>query len=583
MSSSMRPARGKAVGRQPSRKAAPQRLGADPVGRGAAIARGAVVSPVPRAWSRPPSECVTPEAMELEEYFARAREDPGEWSPVPSSVPTHPSAPSPPSSPSPTPPVAFAGSPSYEPMAQASEQTDPGLSALLHELSPTYAQGRGVHVHMPSMGAKTAEETDEREDWQHELWHEGPTTLSESLSPIPSRPQPAAAHSPLCIYPSTYSASSASQTQAPSISSPSIGASSPASACNQHAGAAYPWKGLPDAAATRDGPTRVQGEQEEGGDDRSPARSPSPPTVPPTAEALAQPFSPEFSPREPQPSRSPPSPPSTPQQRTPVPLAAPPPVSVSTREAAEAAGAAAEAALAACASSCRVGVFVTRPSLVPLLLSDAVVCSAQCACGAEARVKLGGNKQGGRPHVSARAADEAALDRALLCLLRLMRDKSERLEIEVRWLLRNPAVPTQQLCELWADAVEEVQAKYPLRQVTSALHEPTHASVCLTLHADGWEEWEETDAAHAKAAAAPLVVAWLLSKVRYGSAALLHVALDEAQQETLQEHPAKIRALSAHSGAALVVGVGPWLTLCGPRAGIKKARALLAEWQEALA
>ena len=50
-------------------------------------------------------------------------------------------------------------------MAQASEQTDPGLSALLHELSPTYAQGHGVHVHMPSMGANTAEETDEREDW----------------------------------------------------------------------------------------------------------------------------------------------------------------------------------------------------------------------------------------------------------------------------------------------------------------------------------------------------------------------------------------------------------------------------------
>ena len=49
------------------------------------------------------------------------------------------------------------------------------------------------------------------------------------------------------------------------------------------------------------------------------------------------------------------------------------------------------------------------------------------------------------------------------------------------------------------------------------MHEPESERACIQLHihADGWESWDETHAARAAGAAAPLVVASLLTRVRY--------------------------------------------------------------------
>ena len=118
-----------------------------------------------------------------------------------------------------------------------------------------------------------------------------------------------------------------------------------------------------------------------------------------------------------------------------------------------------------------------------------------------------------------------------------------------------------------------MQAAFPLRELTVELP-PSNSCVKLALHSDALEEWEET--------AAPLALAYVLSHVRYGYAALRFAPMHKALEAMLHMHPARLRALSAQSGGAAVVPLrsGKWLLLCGPRSALSKAGALLAAWEQ---
>ena len=81
-----------------------------------------------------------------------------------------------------------------------------------------------------------------------------------------------------------------------------------------------------------------------------------------------------------------------------------------------------------------------------------------------------------------------------------------------------------------------------------------------------------------------LVVAWLLAHVRYGGRvpALRFATLAAAQESLLQDNPATLRALCAQSNGALafVLRAGPWLLLIGPRTALRRASALLLQWED---
>ena len=283
----------------------------------------------------------------------------------------------------------------------------------------------------------------------------------------------------------------------------------------------------------------------------------------------------EVLPPPPKPARPSPGPPA--QARTEIKPSKP---SQPTLDAAAAFATAADRALAQAPGACKLAIFVPRESLAAVLFSDAVLAHGQLACGAEAKLKLSG-KPPKRVHIAVHAVDEPALDRALIAVLRLMSLKAEQLEIEVRWLLRNPTVSPESILERWQAATAASQATFPIQQLGVEL--PADC-IKLTLTSDGWEDWEQTVAARAAGAAAPLVVAWLLAHVRYGGRvpALRFATLAAAQESLLQDNPATLRALCAQSNGALafVLRAGPWLLLIGPRTALRRASALLLQWED---
>lgn len=312
--------------------------------------------------------------------------------------------------------------------------------------------------------------------------------------------------------------------------------------------------------AWNDGPTSVY-------DAVSPSTSPPSHMSATIADVFPQPREPR---RSPPPSRP------TPPRKDPKPTAA----SQSTLDVAAAAAAAAERALAAAPGACKAAVFVTRESLAAALLSESIVSHAQVACGAEARIKLGG-KPPKRIHIAAHAIDEMALDRAVICVLRLMSLTSELLALEVRWLLRSPSQPPDAILQKWLEATAAAQAALPIEQLGAEL--PADA-IKLTLTCDGWEDWQHTPAARAAGAAVPLIVAWLVSFVRYGGRVpvLRFIPLRPELESLVNDHPATLRTLCAHSHGALgfVLRGGPWLLLVGPRTAQRRARSLLQHWEE---
>lgn len=263
-----------------------------------------------------------------------------------------------------------------------------------------------------------------------------------------------------------------------------------------------------------------------------------------------------------------------------------------------------EARLASARSSAKAAVFVHKPALIPLLLHEDVVSAAQVSCGNEARVKLGGKQR--VTHVTVHAIDELALDRALVALLLRMSERGAiGLEVEVRWLLREPLLGSEELLERWRRATIAFRSRFPIRKLEAELQAASSpgAVVSLNVHSDGWEEWEAAQpdgstAEGAKGAAVPFAVAWLLGHVRYGLIPRVHCRpLTQAQSAVLMHEPvvlaggmllpgreqsARLRALSAESAALLMLlppigdaDAPPRLLLCGPRCTVMHALSLL--------
>ena len=195
---------------------------------------------------------------------------------------------------------------------------------------------------------------------------------------------------------------------------------------------------------------------------------------------------------------------------------------------------------------------------------------------------------------------QIALERALAIVLVLMSMRSEILEIEVRWLLRAPAVEPKELLERWQAATVAFQSRHPIRKLEAELQDD-HSCIRLTLSADGWEEWEGTDAEPLKGTAAPLCAAWLLGFVRYGFVPTFRCnALTQAQAGVLlhehqrpeREQPARLRQLSMESGAFVMLlharpsanqksgAEPPRLLVVGPRSAVKRAGLLLKACDE---
>ena len=108
-------------------------------------------------------------------------------------------------------------------------------------------------------------------------------------------------------------------------------------------------------------------------------------------------------------------------------------------------------------------------------------------------------------------------------------------------------------------------------------------------------------AASSAAVSAALALAFLLTHVRYGHSAALAVSLTPVQGAMLRDRPPMVRALGAQSGALVVVlsaargedegsateepaaepsQHGALLLLCGCRPALRKARELVAAWNE---
>ena len=271
-----------------------------------------------------------------------------------------------------------------------------------------------------------------------------------------------------------------------------------------------------------------------------------------------------------------------------------------------AAAAAAEAAPPPGEWRCKATVYASGAELEAKVLTDGVAASVQLACGHEAHLRRAPGQT--RSHLSVRALDESALERALLALVCAMRQRAEALDIEIRWALRQPQSTAEELLERWQRAVDACQTRYPLRQLRVTLH-PDGSSISLRLCADGWEEWHAADevlalqgplggpASSAGArcgdsarvrqlaarVAAPFVLSWLLSHVRYGHAASALLALSAQQEATLLAHPQTLRELGTQSGALPIVVVASEpsaLVVCGPRPCLRKARELFRAWEE---
>lgn len=211
-----------------------------------------------------------------------------------------------------------------------------------------------------------------------------------------------------------------------------------------------------------------------------------------------------------------------------------------------------------------------------------------------------------------------------------MSNSSSEVEVEVRWLLRAPAVPAPELLERWQAAVEASQSRFPLARLTVELQSDQSCLRC-SLHSDGWEEWdnEATRSGHhaAERSPAPLVLAFLLACVRYrGVPKVEWYPLTPSQEDDLHDRPLRLRVLSAQSGCLVALprqraselqassdafsideasgghwyvesdddergensrphraaaAQAPQLLLCGPRPAVKRVKALLQEWEVA--
>ena len=213
--------------------------------------------------------------------------------------------------------------------------------------------------------------------------------------------------------------------------------------------------------------------------------------------------------------------------------------------------------------------------------------------GPEARIKLAGKR---RDHASVHAIDEAALERSLIGLLTLMTALVSEAPLELRWLLRTPTVPPIELLDRWQRAVNDSQARFPISTLAVEL-QPDHACIRLTVHTDGWEEWGAEAAGGAQRCPVALVVAFLLTHVRYGHAALLASSLSGAEEKELLDQPGRLRALAAQCGSLVVLPrpssmkpeggtlgsaagpSSPALLICGPRPALKRAQLLLDAWR----
>ncbi len=255
---------------------------------------------------------------------------------------------------------------------------------------------------------------------------------------------------------------------------------------------------------------------------------------------------------------------------------------------------AAEAALGAAICPAKAAIFHNDQGSAPsTLLSDPepLLIASQLACGPEARVKLSGKR---RKHVSVHALDEAALERSLVAVVLQLCERADELDLEVRWLLRGPpARRTPELLERWERALAACRERFPLRALECGLH-TDQSCVRLHVHADGWEEWPAAEQrSGASRAPAAVVIAFLMTHMRYGHAATISVPLAPLQEQVLRERVATLRALGSQSGALAMLLAdrgkddgpaaepGAKLLLCGCRAALKKAAALVAEWRKA--
>jgi hypothetical protein len=243
---------------------------------------------------------------------------------------------------------------------------------------------------------------------------------------------------------------------------------------------------------------------------------------------------------------------------------------------------AADAALGVATAPSKAAIFVHDEKLRPILLSERIVALAQIECGSEARIKLNAKR---RNHLTTNAVDECALDRSIVTLLSLMRAQSERVDVEIRWLLKSPALEPKELLRCWQEAVDALSVLFPLQRLQVEL-QPDESCVKLSMLSDGWEEWtEKGGAVGAVDVAAPFVVAWLLSHVRYRPAVprLFFTPLQSQQAAALVENPALLRAFCSRSSTLVIIvkrAGSPHLLCCGARPFVRQARSLLHQWMQ---
>ena len=241
-------------------------------------------------------------------------------------------------------------------------------------------------------------------------------------------------------------------------------------------------------------------------------------------------------------------------------------------------------------------------------LSARHVGAAQVACGAGVTVRFSARRS---PHVSLRADDERALERALLVLVSLLCERPSEQVFLLRWYLHRPRRPPTAVLARWQAAVDATRAALPLRHLSVQLCE-RQATVRLLLHSDGWD-----DALGWRAAVVPRALASLLSHVRYGAARSLDVPLVGTRRVAALASPSRaaIHALSRETGCAALLVRKPaaeyaeraayrtspeggggggaaaagfsaaeaLLVLTGPRPALERAGSLVREWEADLA
>ena len=252
---------------------------------------------------------------------------------------------------------------------------------------------------------------------------------------------------------------------------------------------------------------------------------------------------------------------------------------------------------------CRAKLYVEDGSA----LSARHVGAAQVACGAGVTVRFSARRS---PHVSLRADDERALERALLVLVSLLCERPSEQVFLLRWYLHRPRRPPAAVLARWQAAVDATRAALPLRHLSVQLCE-RQATVRLLLHSDGWD-----DALGWRAAVVPRALASLLSHVRYGAARSLDVPLVGTRRVAALASPSRaaVHALSRETGCAALLVRKPaaeyaeraayrtspegggggaaaagfsaaeaLLVLTGPRPALERAGSLVREWEADLA